>query len=291
MRSWVSIEGSGIEATTIRGDVGFNPQTFAGYFGVVEGANNAELRNLTVENIGGGAHRIAMLNRNASPRVYRVRFITQGDDNKALHGIENLGVGGSSSPILEEIEVRVTGGSLNTGISYEGTETSSEIHRSRIVILGGTTRSHGILLHSGRLHRIRDTIIETYFGASASGIYVLSTNPPHDLWLMNTTIISESSTQSNYGIYCNDAISLNVMGSQILVNNQFQAIGVRQLQASGTIVLNSYILAATGTVSSNGNVYISNSVLAGGPVTATGVKGCFGVADEAGGFYTGPCPP
>src|ERR1044072_3236128 len=181
MRSWVSIEGSGIEATTIRGDVGYNPQTFVGYFGVVEGANNAELRNLTVENIGSGQHRIAMLNRNASPRVYRVRFITQGDDNKNLNGIRNLGLGGSSSPILEEIEVRVTGGSLTTGIGYEGTATSAEIHRSRIVISGGTTRSHGILLHSGKLQRIRDTIIETYFGASASGIYVLSANPSQEL--------------------------------------------------------------------------------------------------------------
>lgn len=291
MRSWVSIEGSGIEATTIRGNIGYNPQTFVGYFGMVEGANNAELRNLTVENTGSGQHRIAMLNRNASPRVYRVRFITQGDDNKGLYGILNLGLGGSASPILEEIEVRVTGGSLTTGIAYEGAATSAEIHRSRIVISGGTTRSHGILLHSGRLQRIRDTIIETYFGASASGIYVLSANPSQDLWLTNTTIISESSTQSNYGINCNDAISINVIGSQILVNNQLQAIGIRQLQNSGTIVLNSYILAATAIVSSNGNVFISNSVLAGGPVTATGSKGCFGVTDEAGGFYTGPCPP
>jgi hypothetical protein len=84
---------------------------------------------------------------------------------------------------------------------------------------------------------------------------------------------------------------VNVSGSQIWVHNQFQAIGVRQVQAGGTAVLNSHIIAATDVVSSIGNVHVSNSVLLGGPVTTTGWKGCFGVTDEAGGFYTGPCPP
>ena len=295
MRPWVSIEGSGIEATTIRGDV----QAFIDfppfYVGLVEGASNAELRNLTVENSGNSDNPrigwIAMPNRNASPRVYRVRFVTQG--NKSLWGMPNVGGEGSSSPILEEIEVRVTGGTFTTGIEYQGTDTFSELNRSRIVVLGGTTQSAGIQITSGRLNRIRDTVIETYFGASASGIFVRSafTNPPQDLWLMNTTIISSSSTQANYGINCIDALTVNVSGSQIWVQNQFQAIGIRQLQNNGPVgVLNSHIIAATGVVSSNGGVNISNSVLIGGPVTA-GFKACLGVSDEAGVFYTGTCPP
>lgn len=292
MRSWVSIEGSGIEATTIRGNVGSDlSHVPAVYAGTVQGADNAELRNLTVENIGSGEHRVAMLNLATSPRVYRVRLVTQDNENKSLWGMLNLGFGGGGAPTLEEIEVRVTGGGWPVGIEYQGTEIYSELHRSRIVVLGGTTQSAGIQMTFGRLHRIRDTVIETYFGASASGIYVLATNPPQDLWLTNTSIISSSSGNSNYGIYCNAAITLNVATSQISVGNQFQAIGIRQIQTNGpVIVLNSHILAGNGVVSSNGIVNISNSVLIGGPVTA-GLKGCFGVLDEAGIFYTGTCPP
>ena len=291
----MSIEGSGIDATTIRGIVGSDLTNIpALYLGVVEGADNAELRNLTVENIGNGAHRVAMVNRTVSPRVYRVRLITQGEESKSLWGMINLGFGGGGAPILEEIEVRVTGGRFTTGIEFQGTEPFAELHRSRIVVLGGTERGAGIQLTNARLNRIRDTTIETYFGKSASGIYVQSawTNPPQDLWLMNTTIISSSSTDSNYGINCNDAITLNVMGSQLWIHNHSQAIGIRQQQTNNSAsVLNSHIIASTAIVSSNGPVHVSNSLLLGGPVTTTSWKGCFGVSDEAGGFYTGPCPP
>jgi hypothetical protein len=296
MRQWVSIEGSGIEATTIRGNVQTIITQGAPFLhpaGTVNGADNVELRNLTVENTGSGQHRIAMLNRNASPRVYRVRFVTQGDEDKSLWGMLNMGFGGSGSPILEEIEVRVTGGRFTIGIEYQGTEIFSELHRSRIVVLGGTTQSAGIAITNGRLNRIRDTIIETYFGKSASGIHIRSvfTNPPQDLWLTNTTIISFSSTDANYGINCDGAIAVNVSGSQIFVNGASQKIGIHQPQTTGPItVLNSYIQAGSGIVFSNGPVGISNSHLVGGPVTGS-FKGCYGVVDEAGVFYTGPCPP
>jgi hypothetical protein len=203
----------------------------------------------------------------------------------------NQGFGNGGAPILEEIEVRGNSGRFTIGIEYQGTDTFSEIHRSKIVVLGGTTQSAGIEITTGRLNRVRDTVIETYFGASASGIHVRSafTNPPQDLWLMNTTIISASSTQSNYGIKCADAFTLNVMGSQIVVHHNSQAFGIRQTTGP-TAVLNSYILASTAVVSSIWGVNISNSQLVGGPVTA-GWKACLGVSDEAGAFYTGPCPP
>jgi hypothetical protein len=127
MRPWVSIEGSGIESTTIRGSVGSDlSHVPAQFFGVVEGADNAELRNLTVENSGNGEHRVAMVNRAVSPRVYRVRLITQGEESKSLWGMVNLGFGGGGAPMLEEIEVRVTGGRFTTGIEYQGTEVFAE---------------------------------------------------------------------------------------------------------------------------------------------------------------------
>jgi hypothetical protein len=293
MRPWVSIEGSGIESTTIRGSV---QTVFTGaipvpFVGLVEGADNAELRNLTVENSGNDKNLVALLNRNTSPRIYRVKLVTVG--NQSLWGMLNLGSGGGGSPTLEEIEVRVTGGTFTTGIEYQATEPLSEIYRSKIIVLGGTSQNSGIQLTSAKLHRIKDTVIETYFGASASAIHVrfARTNPLQDLWLINTTIISASSTQSNYGIKCDEALNLNVFSSQITVYNQLQAYGIHQLQTNGpTTLLNSYILAGTGVVSSNGAVSVSNSTLIGGPVTGSS-KGCFGVSDEAGIFYTGPCPP
>lgn len=290
MRPWVSIEGSGIESTKIRGNASTSltsGQPFIIPNGTIHGANNTELKNLTIEAAGNDINLIAMLNRDVSPRVYRVRFVVQG--NSSLWGMLNMG--SESNPILEEIEVRVTGGTVTTGVEYQGTEARSELHRSRIVISGGTTISYGILLDRGRLSTIKDTIIETYFGASGSGIYVQSVyqNPVQDLSLSNVTIISASSTQSNYGINCNDVLNLNVFGSQITIYNQLLARGIRQF--TGSIgVLNSYMVAGTSVVSSNGAVSISNSYLVGGPVTGSST-GCLGVSDEAGKFYTGSCPP
>jgi hypothetical protein len=79
MRSWVDIEGAGINVTTIR-----SSET------TIIGASNAELRMLTVEAIGNqfinpGPEVIAMLNQNAHPRVYRVKFKTHGPNSEICH--------------------------------------------------------------------------------------------------------------------------------------------------------------------------------------------------------------
>jgi hypothetical protein len=72
MRSWVDIEGSGIDQTLIRTVASEGIPT-------VVGASNAELRMLTVESTAGSdASKVtAMFNSNANPRVYRVKFVAQ----------------------------------------------------------------------------------------------------------------------------------------------------------------------------------------------------------------------
>jgi hypothetical protein len=121
MRPWVDIEGSGINVTTIR-----SSQT------TIRGASNSELRTLTVEAIGNqfGAEVIAMLNENANPRVYRVKFKTQST-NCETWGMRNW----SSAPKIEECEFSVAGGGLLakglTFVNFVHTGERSSIVRSR----------------------------------------------------------------------------------------------------------------------------------------------------------------
>ena len=66
MKSYVDVEGSGQAVTTTRGNIDSDSA------GVVLGANNAELRHLTVENTGGGSYCYAIYNSSVSPRITSV---------------------------------------------------------------------------------------------------------------------------------------------------------------------------------------------------------------------------
>lgn len=290
MRSWIDIEGSGIGVTILRGSVDASSSGLLQ--GTILGASSAELRLLTVEALGNSniPASIAMVNLNASPRIYRVRFAVSGSASQ--WGMRNL----TAAPILEEIEVAVAGGTTSYGIVYGSSNVSGmlpEIRRSRISVTDATSNGYGLYLTTdGRLREIRDTEIEVLRGGTAHGIYAdaFADTSGQLMVLSDTEIDAVNASQGNYGIYFASALYLQIFRSDVQVGGSGQLYGLRLTQSAAAEVYNSRIVGATGTVSNAGPVSVSNSTLNGGPVSGSWT-GCFGVVDEVGGFYTASCPP
>jgi hypothetical protein len=122
MKQWVDIEGSGelntIITSTVSSDDG--PPT-----GTVEGADNTEMRFLTVQNTGsttGGENNIAILNDSGAPRFTHVSANTLGDGQARHVGVSNQG---SSQPTMTDVTASASGNtSRNFGVEISGGSTT-----------------------------------------------------------------------------------------------------------------------------------------------------------------------
>jgi hypothetical protein len=167
MKPFVDIEGSGEGVTRLvgRGHVGAEPAT-------VVTAPSAELRQLTVEDQGGGVDAVAVLNAGPSATLTNVTALASGATinrgmvNRGTHAVarflrvkasggeEAIGILSEGATVeLEGADVSATGGSAaSVGISSRG-------QPSRITIRGSVLR--------GATHAIRlDSAGETLVGAS-----------------------------------------------------------------------------------------------------------------------------
>jgi Collagen triple helix repeat (20 copies) len=103
MKPYVDIEGAGENVTRIT----FTGNS-SGDAGTVVGANNAELRSLTVENTGGTTFATAIYNDGASPSLLHVTATASGAS------INNTGVlNVSSSPTMNNVTATASGASIN----------------------------------------------------------------------------------------------------------------------------------------------------------------------------------
>jgi len=107
MKPYVDIEGSGELTTKITfsgsADLDFNS-------GTVIGANEAELRFLTVVNTGGNTYAGAISNDSASPRLTHVTAIASGSQYNG--GVYTF----NASPRLTHVTINVSGGEVAAGV-------------------------------------------------------------------------------------------------------------------------------------------------------------------------------
>ena len=144
MKSYVDVQGSGENVTKITGSVSNIPP--AAKVGVVEGADNAELRFVTVENTGTSTSVVAILNSGASPTLtfvtasatggyYRygvsnndsaavLRNVTVAIDHPASSGLA-IGVKneGGSDIVMEGVTIGLTGNVSGIGVDLSGSTT------------------------------------------------------------------------------------------------------------------------------------------------------------------------
>jgi hypothetical protein len=294
MRAYVDVEGSGIEATTI---LNGNPSGLESV--TIFGADNAELRFLTVQAIAptSTSDIIAMANYSVSPRVYRVKLVSQAT---SAWGMRNV----NAAPLVEECEISVTSTSATPSFAYglvfrglpPGSRRSS-ILRSQVKV-SGAAKNYGVFIADAlSLTSIRDSSFNVAGagGSSTQGLYatgIAGWSGNESLTIRDTHVISGGGSSESYGLrFEQAAITLEVFQSKIWGHVAPTTYGIytdSPLATGG--IQGSSITGFTKTIQFGGNISIASTFLQGGPATAGGWIGCMGVWDENAIFYTQGCP-
>ncbi len=248
MKEFVDIEGSGEKTTKITGAID-GTASLPPIAGTVMGANNAELRFLTVENTSAGSYVIAILNSSKSPSILHVTATASGTASY------NIGVwNASASPILTNV----------TAIGSNGTMENRGVHNAN--------SSSPIMTNV--------TAIGSGAAASNYGVRNVGSSSPA---MTNVTATGALGT-NNYGVYNNSSsptmTNVTATGSGGTAN-----IGVYNNNSSGTVKIDHSVLrGATNSISNGAGVatLIGSSKLEGAAYddgTSGGSITCVGVYD------------
>ena len=232
MKQFVDIEGSGELATKITAS-GSTTHTIA----TVLGANDAELRFLTVENTGGAEYAVAIYNDNASPTLTHVTLIASGAVRG--HGMYN----DSSSPTMTEMVISVSA--------------------------SGTSWNYGVLNHDNSLPTMRDLTISVSGGGGSGTNYGVLNESSHPT-MMDVTISSKNN-YGNVGV-ANDSSGPTMMDMTITASGGgFYNTGVYNSNSSSPTMID-VIVSGSGGDYGRG-VHSDNSELTMRNITATGSDG------------------
>lgn len=199
MRPYVDVEGSGEGITTITSALSTGS-------GTVVGADNSELRYLTVENTGeAGQQVVAIFTESTSPRLSHVTARASG-------GAENYGVHTSNgTPVLSYVTASATGGGQSFGVAnYNSVMTVLDSTFSAADAAGFNA---GFVTTYGGSNRVNSSTITASGGAIAIGIRAY--NGTHTL--TNTTVSATGSNQTT-GILLGQKASaptMNILQSRV----------------------------------------------------------------------------
>jgi hypothetical protein len=283
---YVDIEGSGVVESNLQGAVDPSPSLIGG---LVQGASNSELRNLTVSCVSSGSAGCQAVSYNtANGRLSQVRILLQGTGTGNHTGIRTF----NSSPILDDVEINAsTGGSNNYGIVYTGSSTLN-ILRSSITVFGAGTDNVGILLRDTPLWSpMRDSSVTAYGGTRAMAIGYLSSGASAALSFDNVILSSYSASSLNIGI------GIHPGGVSTVTSPIFFRAGRIYSTGSGIDVLNASLTVVHTDIESYGvsvggdviNVMFSKFTGTGATYAGTSAT-CAANVDATATFLTSTCP-
>ena len=277
MKPYVDIEGAGELATKItRG--GWNDSMA----GTVIGANNAELRFLTVENVGGTTNAVAIYNGATSPRLTHITLNVSGGTHN--YGITN---NNGSSPMMTDVTVTVSGGTSSIGVdnSYGSSPSMTDVVVSAT---GGMDYNFGVYIRNSS-PTLMGGRVTTSGGNSAVGIYNTTDSSPT---LMNVAVTVTGGT-SNEGML-NISSSAFISHSVIRASGGTTSYGIHQSSdfTSYSVQIDaSWINGVSNSILNQGIMTrVGATQLSGGPVAGPGTMVCAGVYDEQYIFYASTCP-
>ena len=283
---YVSLHGSGIYTTIIRGSVGPPPGFLLG--GLVEGASNSEIRDLTIQCLSNKEVTScqALSLEEANARLTDMRILSSGEGSGAHWGIRTF----NSAPILDRVQVLVNAsvGADNYGVVYGGTSTLN-IQRSSITARNSSSNNMAILLKEDTQYSVMaDSTITAVGGFEAAGIRYLSSFTSNVLAIDNTRISAHGATKSlgigddfggstpriffRHGRIYGATHGFEHYGANVdLVNTEIYGSSVRVL----------------GNVVKIGGSWLRNS----GSITGLTSLVCAGTFDNSYTFYPNTCPP
>ena len=277
MKQYVDIEGAGELATKITSLSRDSENT-----GTLVGANDAELRFLTVENTGGKAYAVAIFIPAASLRLTKVSASASGGVNY------NYGVYSRSSlPTMTNVSASASGGMNSYGV-YNWVSSSTMTNVTATA--SGGTENRGV-------YNYQSSPMMTHVTASASGgtynygVYNLLSS----LMMTNATITASGGTFTfNFGVNNNQSSS-TINNSVISASDGSPNYGIYNLASTGSYTVqvnNSQVSGSTNTISNDSEftTQVGASKMDGGGVTGGGTVTCAGVYDENYAFYASTCP-
>lgn len=251
MKEYVNIQGSGEKVTKITGTRDTEP------YGVLVGANNCEVRFLTVENTGGGAFAVAIYNDSASPIIANVTAIASGGTESA--GINNRE---SSSPTIRDVYATASGTIKAAGISNEG--SSPLIINVTASATGGEDNAGVSNRESSSPRMINVVASATGATNSSTGVYNNASSPR----MMNVGAYVTSGATYNFGVH-SKASSFPVLREVITIvsggTNNFGVFTGTAEGSSTTTIDRSSITGSTFSIltDSGCTTYIGSTMLNG----------------------------
>jgi len=276
MKPYVDIEGSG-ELTTKITFIGN-----AGEVGTVLGANNAELRFLTVENTGGSAYALAIFSDSASPRLSHVTASASGGI------LYNLAVynKNSASPMMKDVTTSASGGMYSYGV-YNYSYSSPVMTNVTANASGGTYSNFGVNNSNHSSPAMTQVITNASGGIFSYGVYNVTNSSPA---MTQVTAIASDLTGNNYGV-CNDENSAPIINNSTLRGG---GAGLFNYHCTGscTVLVNNSQITGGQSIANFYNyiTHVGASQLSGGAVNNAGTLICAGVYDENYTFYASTCP-
>jgi len=207
MKDYVDIEGSGEDVTVL---AGYGSSMGTGkVMGIISGANNSEIRNLTLQDPGYNGISWIMVNENVSPKISHVTFrlpnmigaaITNYNSSPVIDNVTIIGYNAgilsreNSNPTISNTTIKLNGGYV-TGI---GTTDSGNANISNVNIELNGDSVRGIVSSSGGLLEVRNSKINTgTICTECVGVWVNNSWGPGITKIDNTVIISKQIALKN----------------------------------------------------------------------------------------------
>lgn len=224
MKSFVDLEGSGQEATVIRGVGGSTDATA----GVVNGAASSEIRDLQVKAEGSQPTTVGiLLPSGANTSIRDVTISASGP--QATWGIRNVSL---TSVKVEgaTITTSTTGGGDGYGISSKLNGSALTVKSTVITVSGGTGQRFGISAFSAAaLSEARDVQVNVSSSSLGYGVYTDNTS------FSPTRIVNSSITATGIGVQHSGAVLVDhcvISGGDGAVFSSGGGIGATRLQGS-----------------------------------------------------------
>jgi hypothetical protein len=262
MKSYVDIEGSGESITIIKGALWMNGD------GLVRGANNAELRFLTVDSQGWPIA-TSIKNLNSTTKITNVtaKAATSGNTSYAI-------VNQNSSSTITNVSASATGVKDNYGVY--NISSSPDMTNMTALAAGGNHDNRAIVNHSQSNPRMT-AVTATAQGAGVS-VCVGIANTDDSYPVMNNVSASATGNYSNLGItFSGNAQPFTLYGVKTSASGSGNDYGFYMW--GGIAKIDNALL--TGTVmNDSGTLYIGNSKVDGQVSKyGTATVKCIGVYD------------
>ncbi len=252
LKEHVALEGAGEGKTILRWTGSNTSPDDSGESVTVRGANNTELRLLTIESVAGGhQYAVALQNSNTSPTLIHVTVTASGG------AFNNIGVyNNASSLTMDNVTVTASGGAFSYGV-YNVSSTA-RMTNVTATASGGNQENFGVINVSSS--PTMDNVTATASGGRFNyGVYNNSSSPK----MTNVTAIASGGSQENNGVY-------NISSSPTLDNVTATAsggsgdnYGVSNIGSSPTIRDSTLTGSTYSVFRGGGAVRVANSQLVG----------------------------